>query len=163
MKKRIKKRILTYFLSLTVLGITLVTVTGVFYARQATIVNYQTNTEKLANELLHNILNVYDNALQNVQVIAENEAVRNSRDHKEKLRNELIKLKNLLGTYDDISVVTPSGGVFVSTDYNFASNWKHNQFFIKTMNTGKPQISNAKFIPEPLRFITTFFAPIHRQ
>jgi nitrogen fixation/metabolism regulation signal transduction histidine kinase len=163
MKKRIKKRILTYFLSITVLGISLVTVTGVYFAEQATIVNYQSSSKKLANELLHNVINIYDNALQNVKVIAENEIIRDSLKNKTELRKELIKLKSLLGTYDDITVVTPNGGVIVSTDYNYASNWKHNPFFVATVKTGIPQVSYAYFIPEPLRFITTFTAPVLDQ
>lgn len=160
MKKKIKSRILVYLISLIILAIALVTFTGVFFAREASLQTHFESTQILAKEILHNVNEVYKNAAQNVSVIAENNNIKQSFESPEKLKLELIKLKRILGTYDDITILNPSGEVLTSTDYNYPASWTHHKFFAATVELKAPQVSVAYYLPEPLRFITSFTAPV---
>ena len=160
MKKKIKTRILTYLISLSLLGIVLVTLTGVYFTRQATLHKHFESTKFIASEILHNVNEVYKVAANNVTVIAENNLIKESLSSPQILKEELNKLKLILGTYDDITVLTPEGEVLTSTDYNFTRAWKYHDYFLNTVETKKAQTSNAYFLPEPLRYITTFTAPV---
>ena len=160
MKKRIKKRTLSYFLSLTLLGISISTLIGIFYAREATLLKHFESTDNLARETLFNVQTVYNTAERNVNVIAQNDIIRNNLSAPKTLTKELIKLKTLLGTYDDLTILNNSGEVIVSTDYNYSTGWKFRKFFQDTLSEGKTKVSTAYFLPDPLRYITSFTAPI---
>ena len=163
MKKKIKKRTLTYFLSLTLLGIFVTAMVGVFYAREATLIKHFESTEHLARETLFNVQTVYETAQRNVNIISQSSAVKLNLDNPEGLRKELLQLKNLLGTYDDLTILTNTGDVIVSTDYNYNAGWKFRMFFQDTISTAQPQVSTAYFLPDPLRYITSFTSPIVDQ
>jgi len=160
MKKKIKKRTLTYFLGLTLLGIFTSTIVGIYFAREATIAKHHESCQNLARETLFNIQTVYDNALKNINVISQNDLIKNNIQDDKTLRKELIKLKSLFSTYDDITLLNKEGGVIVSTDYNYNSGWKYRDFFADTISTKTPQTSNAYFLPDPLRYITSFTASV---
>jgi signal transduction histidine kinase len=156
----IKKRILSYFLSLTLLGIILVSFTGVFYVKEATQRKHFISSKSLATELLHNVNNIYLNASKNINIIAQDLTIKQSLKSPVTLKKEITKLRDLFSIYEDLIILTPHGEVLSSTDYNYNSAWPHSDFFQNTLKESKPQISNAHFIPEPLRFVTTFTAPI---
>ena len=160
MKNKIKKRILLHFLALTTVTVLLITFTSLFFIKKAALSKYHVTSKSLAKELLHNVNNVYISSFQNASIIAQNDRVLSALENPEKLKDELIKMKNLLGTYDDITVLSPDGDVIVSTDYNYSSGWKYAPFFLDTLSTKKSQVSTAYFIPDPVRFITTFTAPM---
>lgn len=161
MKKRIKTRILSYLIGLTLLAIILATFTGVFFAREASLQTHFESTNQLAKEILHNVNEVYKVASNNVTVISENSLIKESLEDPIKLKTELTKLKKILGTYDDITILSPEGTVVTSTDYNYPGAWKYHGFFQNTIKLKSVQISNAYYLPEPLRFITTFTAPVY--
>ena len=92
MKKRIKTRILSYLIGLTLLAIVLATFTGVFFAREASLQTHFESTKQLAKEILHNVNEVYKVASNNVTVISENSLIKESLEDPLKLKNELIKL-----------------------------------------------------------------------
>ncbi|MCH2208198.1 MAG: ATP-binding protein [Lentisphaerales bacterium] len=160
MKQRIKKRILLNFLSLTAFTVILLTLVGLYFSKKATLNEFLISSKYLAAELLHNVNNVYKAAQNNTEVIAQNNVVLNNLQNPDKLKMELKKLKKILATYDDIAVLRPQGEVITSTDYNYTSGWKYSPFFINTLTSAKPQMSNAYYLPEPLRFITSFTAPV---
>ncbi|MCM8533633.1 MAG: HAMP domain-containing protein, partial [Lentisphaeraceae bacterium] len=160
MKNKIKQRILLHFLALTTTTVLLITFTSLYFIKKAALSKYHVTSKSLAKELLHNVNNVYISSFQNASIIAQNDRVVAALEKPNRLKDELIKMKNLLGTYDDITVLSPDGDVVVSTDYNYSSGWKYAPFFLDTLSAKKSQISTAYFIPEPIRFITTFTAPI---
>ena len=160
MKKKIRQRILLNFLSISLLGIILVTATGVYFAREATLQKHFESTGKLAEEVLHNIKNVYSNASRNVKVISQSPEIVRNLENSQTLKIELVKLKDLLGTYDDLTLLSPQGEVITSTDYNFNSGWKFREFFKGTVKESAPQVSSPYFLPDPLKYITSFTSPV---
>ena len=160
MKKKIKKRTLTYFLSLTLLGIYISTFIGIYFAREATLIKHYENCQNLARETLFNVQAVYDAARNNVNVISQNDIIRKNLNNQGFLFKELSKLKSLLGTYDDITLIRNDGTVIVSTDYNYNTGWKYRKFFFETVSEKASKVSNPYFLPEPLRYITSFTSPI---
>lgn len=163
MKKKIKKRTLTYFLSLTLLGICISTVIGIFYARKATLIKHIESSENLARETLFNVQTIYETAKRNVNVISQNNIIRKNLDKPQILTQELLKLKSILGTYDDLTILDKTGNVIVSTDYNYNTGWKFRKFFQDTVSTAKAKISTAYFLPDPLRYISSFTSPVIDQ
>ena len=74
------------------LGIILVTATGVYFAREATLQKHFESTGKLAEEVLHNIKNVYSNASRNVKVISQSPEIVRNLENPQTLKIELVKL-----------------------------------------------------------------------
>ena len=149
MKRKIRTRILLNFFSLTVFTVILLTSVGIFFTQSATLDKFFYSTQHLAEELIHNVNNVYKAAKANVEIISQSNNIQNNLNSPDKLKYELTKLKNLLGTYDDITILDPNGKIITSTDYNYTSGWKFSPFFKNTIKTLSLKFQMPIISPNP--------------
>jgi len=162
MKKSIKSRILIYFLTITCITIALISLLAVWQAGRALRDMTLQNFEKIAEELYFNINKIIVAGFQDIEVIVNNPVIVSDQTGPDEKRKELLRLKKILKSYEDITLINPGGTVITSTDYNFRGDWKYEKHF-KEACGGVFSMSNTHFIPNPVKLIISFTGPVYNR
>lgn len=102
----------------------------------------------IAEEVGFNLDRVLSKAVADLRMVARDPVLSDPGSGPDERRAALSRLKELLGGYEDLTLVGPDGEVLASSDYNFRGAWKHKQHFIEAA-AGGVSISSAHFIPFP--------------
>lgn len=162
MRMRIRTKIMLYFVFITIFAITSLTIIIVLQGSHKMKENTITQFEKIAKEEFFLVGKVLEKAQLDTMIIAENSVIADPGLSREKKTEELIRAKNTLAYYDDITLVSTEGVVIASTDYSFRGDWKHKKVF-KDALQGNYSMSNVHMIPDPLKTVIVFSGPVKSQ
>jgi PAS domain S-box-containing protein len=162
MKKSIKIRILYYFLIITLFTIISISFLAIIQANKAIRDNTLQNFEKISGELYFNINKVILKGIADLQVVVNNPVILSDDKTPDEKKEELLKLKQILKDYEDITLITTSGNVITSTDYNYRGDWRYEKHFQEAGN-GSFSVSNVHFILNPLKLIISFAGPVYNK
>ena len=98
-------------------------------------------------------------AIANITSLAENPALKSDRSGEEEKLDEMLKIQDLYGLFEDITLINPEGIVLVSTTYDFRGEWGQKEWFKRAIK-GEAVVSPAHVILDPFRLVMVFTAPI---
>ncbi|MBU1118314.1 HAMP domain-containing protein [Patescibacteria group bacterium] len=102
------------------------------------------------------------NNLLDLQIVAKNPVLMSSESSPEEIESELKKITEIYSTFDDLSVVNLDGHVIASVDHRYRGEWSTKQWFIDARD-GNVSMSNVHTIPDPLRTVLVFTAPVFNE
>lgn len=96
---------------------------------------------------------------KDVLLISKNPVIVSASSSQEQKIEEIKKTQNILGTFDDLVVVTPSGVTDVSLSYNYRGEWKTKGWFKDALDK-KSSISDAHLILGPQKVVLEIASPV---
>ncbi|MFA6186186.1 MAG: ATP-binding protein [Phycisphaerae bacterium] len=160
MKKSIKRTFLYHLFATAFVCIISVSLLAVVQAKIALKQQTVNGFKKVAEELYHNVNKIRISGSQDVEMIAMHPVIKSEKISGDEKRKTLTELKTILKAYEDITLIDPNGCVITSTDYNFRVDWKHSRYFLDALK-GNVAISSVHIIPEPIKTIISFNAPVY--
>ncbi|MCP4134723.1 MAG: HAMP domain-containing protein [bacterium] len=156
----IKRKIILFCIATSLVVVACFFFFFIIQTRSALQENTAVSFEKIAEEIYFNINKIIVKGLEDIKTVTADPVVLSeNRSQHEKLA-VLKRLKEILRAYEDISLVAPNGRIVVSTDYNYRGSWKHKKYFKEAL-LGKTTVSNVHYIPDPIKLIISFTAPVY--
>ena len=117
----------------------------------------------LAKEVHYNVQRVFLHAERDMNLIVEDPVIREKSYSIEEKRAKLKQLEDLIGEFENISLVSIDGRILVTTNFNYMGGVKHSEYFKKTFNEKTTQVSPAYFTLDPQHIVFSFTSPVYDE
>lgn len=102
------------------------------------------------------VAGILGQAKESIDILAANPALRQRDGYS---ADDVLTQLQAFTSFEDVSLVAPSGTVIESVTYNFTGTWLQNPAFRLALQ-GEPAISEARLISGPSRLIVEFGSPV---
>ncbi|MCX5694810.1 MAG: cache domain-containing protein [Candidatus Omnitrophica bacterium] len=161
MKLRKSLYVRTFLFFIIVAFLPLFSASFLFYS------HVQKNTDNLIKQDTSNLIDelkiiVEDKIVEDakhLKLLAESHTIRSGNISIEDKTQEMRKINELFGTFDDIALLDPEGVILASLKYDFTGDWKYKKWF-KSALEGRLTVSPVHIIAHPTRFVVVVTSPV---
>ncbi len=165
-KKRLKLgiqfKIVACFLAIAAASVLSVAVVSMSQASEKLRDNAALHFGEMAQEQVLLVQGIIEQGFKDVELLAALHKDIYSRTTVREWEEDLKEKKAIFNAYEDITLIDPSGDVVTSTDYNYRGGWRYKAVFQKAL-AGEVAVSNVYMIPDPLKTVITFAAPVRGE
>lgn len=159
MRLNIGKKVLLSLLFVAIIAVAVSSFISIVQSQKALKEATLRGFENVAAELFYAIRSSVQEGIDSVQIVANDSVIRSTKSWTWQKEEKLKQLKTIIKAYEDITLISPNGNVITSTDYNFRGSWKHKAHFKKALS-GESCASNVRLIPNPIKLVISFAAPV---
>ncbi|WDE98709.1 ATP-binding protein [Lentisphaera profundi] len=156
----LKHRVLLYFVLISVAAISSLSLGGIRFLEKSLLEKDLISSKLLAHEIHFNVKQVFANAERDLRLIAQSPVFVGEDFSIEYKGRELKRLKDLIGSFENLSLYDKEGHLLTTTSYGYVGGVKYSSYFKKTLEEQSLQTSPAYYTLEPQSLIFSFTNPV---
>lgn len=102
------------------------------------------------------------NFKRQIEWLSKNPILSDGKSETSVIQEQFESAKKAIPVLDDLSLIDLHGNVLVSTDYRYVGEWSKKDWYLKALN-GEEVFSEVHTIPDPLRTVMVFCAPVRNS
>lgn len=157
----LKHRVLIYFVLISVVAISSLSVGGVHFLEKTLLEKDLLTSNILAKEVHYNVNCVFEQAQRDMNLIVADPIIKGETHSVGKKLLKLKQLEELIGEFENISLLSLDGRILATTNFNYMGGEKYSRDFKKTRASKTTEVSPAYFTLDPKHIVFSFTAPVY--